>query len=84
MVVAELPLQRRQRIEITDARLGAFQSKVTAVGPQIGYAIDLGVVQADLNLRGYKEFDAQNRPEGWNVWLTLSLSKFRPRTQGRS
>jgi hypothetical protein len=66
------------------ARLGAFQSKVTAVGPQIGYAIDLGVVQADLNLRGYKEFDAQNRPEGWNIWLTLSLSKFRPRAQGQS
>ena len=57
------------------ARLGGFESKVTAVGPQIGYAIDLGVVQADLNLRGYKEFDAQNRPEGWNAWLTLSLTQ---------
>ena len=66
------------------ARLGAFQSKVTAVGPQIGYAIDLGVVHADLNLRSYKEFDAQNRPEGWNLWLTLSLSKFRPRPPGQS
>jgi hypothetical protein len=66
------------------ARLGGFQSRVTAVGPQIGYAIDLGVVHADLNLRGYKEFDAQNRPEGWNLWLTLSLSKFRSRAQGRS
>ena len=66
------------------AQLGGFQSKVTAVGPQIGYAIDLGIVHADLNLRGYKEFDAQNRPEGWNLWLTLSLSKFRPRAQGRS
>jgi len=63
------------------AQLGGFQSKVTAVGPQIGYAIDLGIVHADLNLRGYKEFDAQNRPEGWNLWLTLSLSKFRPRGQ---
>lgn len=64
------------------ARLGGFQSKVTAAGPQIGYAFDLGVVQADLNLRGYKEFDAQNRPEGWNVWLTVSLSRFRPRAKG--
>jgi Putative MetA-pathway of phenol degradation len=61
------------------ARLGGFQSKVTAAGPQIGYALDLGVVQADLNLRGYKEFDAQNRPEGWNVWLIISLSKVRLR-----
>jgi hypothetical protein len=66
------------------ARLGAFQSRVTAVGGQVGYALDLGVVHADLNLRGYKEFDAQNRLEGWNLWLTLSLSKFRPRAQGPS
>lgn len=66
------------------ARLGGFQSRVTAAGPQIGYAFDLGVVQADLNLRGYKEFDAQNRPEGWNIWLTVSLSKFRPRAMGPS
>src|SRR4051812_21430141 len=65
-----------------NASLGAFQSRVTAAGPQIGYALDLGVVQADLNLRGYKEFDAQNRPEGWNIWLTVSLSRFRPRGNG--
>jgi hypothetical protein len=66
------------------ALLGAFQSTVTAVGPQVGYELDLGVVQAELNLRGYKEFDAQNRPEGWNLWLTVSLSKFRPRAPWRS
>ena len=21
-----------------------------------------------VNLRGYKEFDAKHRPEGWNLW----------------
>lgn len=65
------------------APLGGFESKVTAVGPQIGYELDFGEVQADLNLRGYKEFDSQNRSEGWNVWFTVSLSKFRPRGGGR-
>jgi hypothetical protein len=37
----------------------------------------VGGVALDLNLRGYKEFAAQNRPEGWNAYLTLSLSAAR-------
>jgi len=36
------------------------------------------VVEAEpltyLNLKGYGEFDAQNRPSGWNTWLTLAIS----------
>jgi hypothetical protein len=31
-----------------------------------------------LNIKGYKEFNAQNRPAGWNVWVTLSLSPSEP------
>lgn len=65
------------------AQLGPFMSRVTGIGPQIGYTLDLGVVQADLNLRGYREFDADNRPEGWNVWFSVTLSKFRPRGRER-
>jgi hypothetical protein len=61
------------------ATLGPYLSRVAAVGPQIGYSLDLGEVQASLNLRGYGEFGAENRPQGWNVWLTVTLSKFRPR-----
>jgi hypothetical protein len=30
-------------------------------------------------MRGYKEFDAQNRPSGWNAWLTISFSEAPPR-----
>jgi hypothetical protein len=26
-----------------------------------------------VDVKGYRAFDAQNRPEGWNLWLTLAL-----------
>jgi hypothetical protein len=28
-----------------------------------------------LNLKSYKEFAAENRPEGWNAWVTFSISQ---------
>ena len=30
--------------------------------------------QGYLNLKGYKEFDNANRPDGWNAWVTFVLS----------
>ena len=33
----------------------------------------MGKAQGYVNLRGYFEFGASKRPEGWNAWLTLSL-----------
>jgi hypothetical protein len=57
------------------ATLGAFQSRVFGAGPQVGYAFSIGSVQVDLNLRGYGEFAAENRPQGWNVWFTFGLSR---------
>ena len=49
------------------------------VGPQIGYVIPLGDThQGYLNLKGYKEFGAEHRPEGWNVWLTFVISPAAP------
>lgn len=56
------------------AFLGSFESRVFGVGPQIGYLFPAGNMQGYLNLKGYYEFEAQNRPEGWNVWLTLALT----------
>jgi hypothetical protein len=47
---------------------------VFGVGPQLSYIFPLGDAQGFLNLKGYKEFAAKHRPEGWNVWLTLSIS----------
>lgn len=59
-------------------RVGCFQSQVAAVGPQIGYIFPVGDMQGYLNLKGYKEFAAENRPDGWNVWLTFSISPAAP------
>ncbi len=56
------------------AVFGDFKSRVFAAGPQIGYLFPVGDMQGYLNLKGYKEFDAENRPEGWNVWLSFALS----------
>jgi hypothetical protein len=55
------------------AVLGDFKSRVYAVGPQIGYFFPVGAQKWYLNLKGYYEFDARNRPEGWNTWITLVI-----------
>jgi hypothetical protein len=54
--------------------LGDFKSRVAGVGPQIGFIFPVGGMQGYLNLKGYKEFAAENRPEGWNAWVTFSVS----------
>jgi len=55
-------------------KVGCFQSRVAGIGPQIGYIFPVGQYHGFLGLKGYKEFDAQNRPDGWNVWLTFAIS----------
>jgi hypothetical protein len=56
-------------------RVGCFESQVFSVGPQIGYIIPLSTeLQGYLNLKAYKEFGAEHRPEGWNAWLTFVIS----------
>jgi hypothetical protein len=56
------------------AKLGAFKSRVAGIGPQVGYLFPVADMQGYVNLKGYYEFAAKNRPEGWNVWLTLAFS----------
>jgi len=56
------------------ATLGPIHSRVAGIGPQIGYIFPAGHMQGYLNLKGYYEFAAQHRPEGWNVWVTLAFS----------
>ena len=59
-------------------RLGAFESGVIGVGPQVGFIIPAGSLQAYVNVKAYWEFDGHDRPSGWNTWLTLSLSPAPP------
>jgi len=55
-------------------RVGCFQSRVAGAGAQLGYTISMGELEGNVNVKAYKEFAAANRPEGWNVWLTYTLS----------
>jgi hypothetical protein len=55
-------------------RVGCFRSRVVGVGPQVGYIFPVGdKLQGYLNLKAYGEFANENRPAGWNLWLTFNL-----------
>jgi hypothetical protein len=53
--------------------LGSFKSSVAAVGPSLGYVFKVGDKPAYANLRGYKEFNAEHRTEGYTLFATISL-----------
>jgi hypothetical protein len=55
-------------------RVGCFQSQVFGIGPQLGFIFPVGGMQGYLNFKGYEEFDALDRPKGWNAWVTFVLS----------
>ena len=56
-------------------RVGCFQSRVIGIGPQFGYIFPVGdKMQGYINLKAYGEFANENRPAGWNLWLTFNLS----------
>src|SRR5262249_14010866 len=44
------------------ATLGDFISSVAGIGPQIGYIFPAGDMEGYVNLKGYYEFEAENRP----------------------
>jgi opacity protein-like surface antigen len=62
------------------ALLGAFESQIFGVGPQIGFLFPIGKMAGFLNLRAYYEFGAVNRAAGWNGWLTFSIAPPDPDT----
>ena len=60
-------------------QVGCFKSRVVGVGPQVGFIIPISsTTQGYLNLKGYREFDNANRPDGWNAWVTLVISPAAP------
>ncbi len=56
------------------SRIGSFGSRVIGVGREVGLLFPIEDIQAYANLRAYNDFDADHRPEGRNIWLTLSFS----------
>jgi hypothetical protein len=55
------------------ANLGPFKSRVYAAGPEVGYFFPYGKTQGYVQFKAYKEWGAQYRPSGHNVWLSLLL-----------
>lgn len=55
------------------AVLGDYKSRVAGFGPQAGHFFKIGNEVWYANLKGYYEFDARNRPDGWNMWLSLVI-----------
>lgn len=61
------------------ATLGDFKGRVVGIGPQVGFLLPLSKdYQGYLNVKAYKDFAAQNRPEGYTAWVTFSLSNAAP------
>jgi len=60
-------------------RVGCFQSRVASAGGQLGCTVSMGDLDANVNVKAYWEFAAANRPEGWNLWLSYTLSPAEPK-----
>jgi hypothetical protein len=62
----------------TGDKVGCFESRVLGIGPQVGFIFPMetpfGIKQGYLNIRGYAEFDHQNRAQGYDVWVSLTIS----------
>jgi hypothetical protein len=59
-------------------RVGCFRSRVLAVGPQVGIIFPMstpvGPMQGYINLKGYAEFDNQNRAAGYDAWVSFTIT----------
>lgn len=61
------------------AKLGSFESKVAAIGPQAGYSFTMGGMPLVANVRGYWEFWAENRLKGYSLFATLAIPLSSPK-----
>jgi hypothetical protein len=53
---------------------GCFESLVAGIGPQIGSLFPIAGMQGYLHFKAYAEFDAADRPSGWNARDVLDLT----------
>jgi hypothetical protein len=61
------------------AKLGPFKGRVLGIGPQVGFIFPVSEgYQGYLNVKAYKDFAAENRPEGWTAWVTFAVSPAPP------
>jgi Protein involved in meta-pathway of phenol degradation len=60
------------------ARRLAGSGRIAGIGPQIGFLFPVGDMDGYVNVKAYKEFAAEHRPEGWNAWLTFAISPRAP------
>ncbi len=61
--------------------LGAHMSRVAGAGPQLGWSFRTRNVEVDVNVRAYGEFAAQNRPEGYSAWFTVTISQVKKKAK---
>ena len=54
-------------------RVGSIKSHVASIGPELGYLFKVDGRPAYFNVRGYKEFWADHRVEGYTLFATISL-----------
>jgi hypothetical protein len=54
--------------------VGCFESLVAGIGPLIGYIIPIAGMQGYLHFKASAEFDAADRPSGWNARVGFSIS----------
>jgi hypothetical protein len=57
----------------SDAKLGDFKGRVTAIGPTLGLTVPLGDRDLTARFRWYHEFAVKNRLEGDAVFLTVAV-----------
>ena len=73
-----------KRCRGSGAKLGPFKSKVAAVGPEVGYAFTIDGLPVYFNLRGYWEFWAENRIQGYAAFATLVIPLGPKKSTGNS
>lgn len=62
----------------SDANLGDFKGRVTAIGPTLTYNTQIRSTPISTSFRWYHEFNAENRLEGDAVYLQATMPLGRP------